>query len=786
MNLLQARTPLVGRQRELAALQTRLDAICAGAGGAVLLAGEAGIGKSRVVAEVKMLAARQGFLILQGACFEADRSFPYAPLLDLLRTQLIGCSPEQVAGMLGPAAPELVKLLPELIISLPGVMPAAVLEPEGERRRLFHTLTELFTRLAAGQPALIIVEDLHWSDDTSLELLLYLARRITAQRVLLLLTYRGDEVQPSLAHALAELERERLATEVVLPRLLRVEVDALIRAFFGQERPVHPDFLDTIHGMTEGNPFFIEEVLKSLVTSGDIFLADGRWDRRPMRELRVPRTVQDAVQRRVVQLSGDARDVLLLAAVAGQRFDFALLQTLTERDDAGLLPLIKELIDAQLVVEDSAEQFAFRHALTRHAVYSGLLERERRILHQRIAEAVEQCFPAALDMHVEDLAYHFHAAGAWEEALVYARRAGERAQLLYAPRASIDHFTRALEAAHRLGLSPPSDLHRGRGLAYETLGDFEAARIDLDAALDLVRTTGDRLSEWQTLLDLGQLWASRDYERTGGYYWQALDLARTTDDAATRAHSLNRLGNWHLNVEQPVEGQRYHEDALAIFQDLNDRRGIAETLDLLGLMNTMCGDLRKSEAYYQEANALFRGLDDRQGMASSLSVLACRGMDYVLDAAVSVPTTLTAPLREAELAVTLAREIGWRSAEAYALLVLGGCLATQGDFERALRCELEGLAIAEEIEHREWIVGALCTLGALYRELLALPAARAYLDQALLRAREIGSPHWVRIAAGLLASVCVSEADLARGAATLDATLSPDTQSPMTGQRSCW
>jgi len=185
------------------------------------------------------------------------------------------------------------------------------------------------------------------------------------------------------------------------------------------------------------------------------------------------------------------------------------------------------LIAAQLVVEESAEQFAFRHALTRQAIEAELLVRERAALHRTIAEMIEQIYVGALAPHVVDLVYHSYEAGMWERALDYGRRAGERAQALGAPYTAIEQFTRALDAADKLAAMPDPTLYRARGNAFETIGDFNHARDDYERALRLVRDGGEGLAEWQCLIDLGQLWAGRDYEQAGTWFRSALDCAET-------------------------------------------------------------------------------------------------------------------------------------------------------------------------------------------------------------------------------------------------------------------
>src|SRR6266704_791445 len=784
---------LIGRAAELTALRLLVDRARSGKGQLVLLSGEAGIGKSRLVAEAKTYATAQGFLLLQGQCFPTDRSCPCAPLLELLRSHFATSSPEQVDTEMGSLASALSPLLPDLLPRPSDLPPLPPLAPEHEKRRLFAALAHLFLRQATKQPALLIVEDLHWSDETSLDFLHFLARRCLATPLLVLLTYRSDEVHPGLSHFLAQLDRERLAQECALAPLTRSEVSAMMYAIFALRRSVFTvpplaqgDLLDAMYTLTEGNPFFIEELLKSLIEAGDIFYEHGRWKRKEPGALHIPRSVQDAVELRTAHLSEGARQVLHLAAVAGRHFDFALLQALTHQDEAQLLRLLKELIAAQLVVEQSAEQFAFRHALTRQAVYTQLLARERKALHRAIAETFERLYDSMLEAHLADLASHFFLAGVWEKALLYGQRAGEQAQALYAPQAASEHFTRALDAARQLSLTPAASLYRARGLAYDTLGDFERARADQETALQLAHKASDRYKEWQALLDLGLLWAGRDYAQSGDYYQRALALARTLDDPATLAHSLNRLGNWYLNAEQPQEALRCHQEALATFQALSDWHGKAATLDLLGMASLLSGDLIQGTTYCQQAIVLLREQDDRQRLISSLVTLMMCGGVYETGTLVPATVGFADSLHFGEQALKIAGEIGQRSDEAHTLIQMAMCLGPRGEYARALEVAQRGLAIAEEIEHRQWMTAGHRALGALYLDLLALSEARQHLEQALSLAQEVGSWNWIRIISGFLAPVYLLQHDQASADSLLTTALEPDTAMQTLGQRLVW
>jgi DNA-binding CsgD family transcriptional regulator len=780
---------LIGRVPDLVTLRLLIDRAKSGEGQVALLSGEAGIGKSRLVAEVKTEAISHGFLLLQGSCFPTDRAIPYAPLLDLLRSHFSGHASALQVTSVKQVAQAFLPLLPDIghvLADVPPLPTLAPLDPEQEKRRRFETLVHFLNSQADTHPALLVVEDLHWSDDTSLEFLHYLVRRCSAHRLLLLLTYRSDEVHPSLRHFLAQLDRERLAQEISLTRLTRDEVEAMLRAIFALPRSAHIELADPISALTEGNPFFVEEVLKSLLATEEIFYANGRWERKPLGELHIPRSVQDAVQQRAGQLSGSARHVLMLAAVTGRRFDFDLLQALTKHDEDHLLMLIKELMAAQLVVEESAEQFAFRHALTRQAIYADLLVRERKALHRSIAETMERLYGSSSDAHLADLAYHFYEAGAWEQALAYGQRAGEQALLLYAPQAAVEQLTRALDAAQHGAIPPAALLYRLRGQAYETLGDFEQARLDYETALQMVRGAGDLKGEWQAALDLGFLWKERDYIQTGAYCQQALALARRMDDPLTLAYSLTRLGDWHVNIEQPLEALHYQLEALTLFQQAQDQHGIAQTCDRLGMTSCLGADLLQGATYCQQAIALFQQLADRQGLASSLTTLMIVGGVYENGTVVPGPIRFADALHCGEQALKIAREIGSRSAETFALLALAQCLGPRGEYAYALQVAQAGLALAEQIEHHEWMTFGHEIVGVLYFDLLALPEALQQLERALALAQEVGSWNWMRIISGFLAPTYLLQHDLTRTEAVLNAALPPDAPSQTIGQRLVW
>ena len=773
---------VIGRLQELTILRLLVDRVHSAAAQVALLSGEAGIGKSRLVAEVKAEAEAHGFLLLEGQCFQTDCTSPYAPLLDLFRAYFARLAPTSLPDPMHSFTSTLVRLLPELALlfsDLATLPTPPSVEPEEEKRQLFAAMTHFVTEQAAEHPVLLVVEDLHWCDDLSLELLLHLARRCRQVPLLLLLTYRREELQPPLRGWLSQLDRERLAQECALPRLSRMEVAAMLRAMLELSQEVDAELLDTLFTRSEGNPFFVEELLKSLMTTGELVCVDGTWKCTAQRAP-VPRSVQEAVQQRTVYLSADAKRLVTLAAVAGRRFNVTLLQEIMCCDEGHVLTLLKEVMAAQLVVEEGVDLFAFRHALTQQAIYAELLLRERQGLHRSLAQALERLTTASplRERYLEDLAHHSSEAGIWEQALTYQQEAGAKALSLYAQRAAIAHFTRAEEAAHHLSQTPPSRLSLARGQAYETLGDFEHAHSDYERALDAARAAHDGAMEWQCMMAIGFLWTGHDYERAGVWFRQALQLSEELADATLRARSLNLLGNWLQNTGRIQEALRAHQEALRLFEAQADRQGMAEALEMLGAASFFMGDPAGAVKEFKgRVIELFRSLGDRQRLSFTLAARALNVAPETIESTFSALLTREECVQDTEEARLLARQTNSPSGQAFVEMVSTNVLSSFGAFGPALAHAHEALHIATSIEHQEWIAASNGALGQLYLLLLEPDRAVVCLETAVAGAQASGSMIWLGYLTPYLALAYIMRRAFPRAEAALE-TILPRDQEP--------
>jgi DNA-binding CsgD family transcriptional regulator len=753
---------MVGRERELQLLLEQLERAQDGHGRLVLIGGEAGIGKTTLVRELSFEATQRGKLTLIGHCYDLALTPPYGPWIDL-------------HAVSRPGQHDVTREL--------RFLDADIVANVENQAALFHKARNTLLSHAGQRPMMIALEDLHWADTASLELLRFVARALETHPVLMVVTYRTDELtrQHPLFNFLPGLARETDATRMDLRPLDATAVRAHISARFQLSEEDTGRLATYLEENAEGNPLYVVELLRALVEEDVLSHRSGGWELAALHQVIVPPLLHQVIDGRLAHLEAEPRDLLAIAAVIGQNVPLDLWSTVSGATPAALERTIDRARASHVLLESpDGTGFRFSHALVRQALYNALLLTRRRVWHQRVAETLA----ASPRATAAEVAHHFQQAGDPRSA-AWNMQAAEQAQAIYAPGSAIDYFTRALETAGHLEPDQRIRAYRGRGRAYDTAGDYRSARVDHEKALDLARQEGNDRAEWQALLDLGAVWASRDYEQSGACMRQALDLARGMDDPSILAQSLNWVGNWHVNVEQPFEAQRYHEEALAIFQGLGDRRGVAETHDFLGMATMLAGDLIQGAEHYRRSIALLEEMDDRQRLSSSLINL--RGADGQFSIMV-VPPGLTIPEshRVSERAVEIAREIGWRSGEAFCLSFLGLNLSAQGRYGAALDAARAGHTIAEEIAHHQWTAMALCTLGTVYFDIAAYTEARACLERSLSLARHIGSRFISRCASGYLALAHVGAGTLDVAEVLLEAELDRAGDPPTVAQLIQW
>lgn len=496
-------TPHVGREREIALLESRLGSAERGEGEFLLISGEAGVGKSRLMQELGNLARARNFMVLTGHSMDMEGAPPYQPLIEQIEQAARLVPREVMRQTLGDNAPEVSKLMPELRQAFDDIPEPVSLPPEQERRYLLHGVSEFINRGAAGQPMLLIFEDVHWADASTCVLLRYLANRIPQSRVLMLASYRESELDTArpFSRTLQELNRERLVEEIHLDSLDRDLVEALLASKAGKQPPAA--LTDLIFSETEGNPFFIEELYRHLFESGKMFNDSGEFASAiDIADTEVPRGVRLIIGERLDSISDECRTALTIGSVIGRQFNFeVLLSASTKLDEDDLLDAMDEAMAERLIVDRSRDReavYGFAQEQVRQTLLSALSFPRRQRMHLRIAEALETYAGDNTDRYVPEIAHHLYQAGAAadeEKTVNYLRRAAERAVSALAYEDALRLYDSALSIIDESNEEEIAGIDAQRASALQGLEQT-------DEALDILQQSIDRLKPGELRDDL--------------------------------------------------------------------------------------------------------------------------------------------------------------------------------------------------------------------------------------------------------------------------------------------
>ena len=492
---------LVSREAELERINSALDAVTGGAGRLLLLAGEPGVGKTRLAQEAMVAARERGFLIATGRCYEPQMEVPYYPFLETLHHALRQ-APTDVWKALAERWPDMVRLLPEEMPGEHGFRLTNLVDARGlgdDRQRLFWQVTRFFQTLAAVQPIALLLDDLHWADEASVDLLAHLTRHTRGDRMLLLGVYRDVEVtrRHPLEGALRDLQRERLVERIAVRRLSAEGTRALIGAVLRVEE-VSEAFAGLLHGRAEGNPFFTGELLRDLIERGAVYQDEhGRWERHEIGEIAVPEGVRAVIGQRVGRLAADTQEALVAAAVLGQVFAFDELLDMMGRGEDEVESALEEATGAGLIREESGRDqvggaYAFVHALIQHTLLGELTARRRRKLHRAAGEVLERLPDRVRAARAAELAWHYIEATEFARALPYTLQAGDQATALYAHAEAERHYRLAAELSTEQGdAAHEAESREKLAAAVLWLDRYDDYRVELERAEVLYRHLDD-------------------------------------------------------------------------------------------------------------------------------------------------------------------------------------------------------------------------------------------------------------------------------------------------------
>ena len=736
--------PFVGRSEEYGRLVGLIDALATGAGHLVLIEGEPGIGKSRLMREVARYAKRRGLIILDTRCYEFERAMAYQPVVDLA-TQALELASDSVLRKLPPVSlAEIAALVPAAAGRFAHLPPLSADFPEARQARLFRALLQLFDALACGRPLLVTVDDLQWADNASAQFVHYCARQAARRPMLALCAYREEELEADewLAGGIESLRREAHAVSLPLARLQMQDAAALLGSLADPRLNV-PGLAERLHRETDGNPFFLTSMLHSL--------AAGETSPDQAGQLPLPEALRASVRARLAHVPDQTRSTLDVAAVLGRRFDFETLASVSGEPEHRLVADLETLVRRRLLREESDEGvYDFSHDKVREVVYRDIGAARRLRLHRAVAQTLEQHGEGAPHERDARLAEHYERAHVWAKALQYLVLAANRSQKLFAMRDALQWLDRAVQLAETHP-DAAEDLARAalyerRGAARAQAGQIDGAVADIRRVIDAARSRGDEAKAREGLIQLGMAYRRADaYADATACLTEPLAQFRALGDEPRAADTLYHLGTVAWSNGRNAEAIAFHQEAVDICERLQLRDVVAvQAFHGRGEAYFANSEPAQAIACYTRSLELARSIGDKSYESENLMMIGYARTGYM--GLADYPGAGAS--FEAALAIARAADLQWHLGPT--LLGLDHVRACTGQYAEAWSGMRKTLAWLEGVKQPRYQLIAHDLITHLLIDLGLDARAVDFLERAIVIARNANVLFWrSRLEAGL-------------------------------------
>jgi len=707
---------LVSRTEEMNALKEAVYRAVHGEGSLVFVHGEAGIGKTRLVRELGAYARSRGVQVLYGRCpalFRMDGVPPYILWKEVIKDYLEACTPEQLYRVIGYYPAEVAKLVPELGQKLRSIPQSFPISPEQEQNRLFEAVSQFITNISRETPLLVVLDDLQWTDPSSLLLLHYLARDVQKSPLLLLGAYRSTDIDAKhpLSPVLSELNRESLPQSIHLKRMSLSDVSEMIRNILEQE-DVPSEFCKLVYEKTGGNPFFVGEVVKSLKEEGIIYREEKRWEFKEVSKIEFPETVKSVLKTRFARLDEECQSVLTFASFVGNDFTLEAMCALTGIEENKLLELMDRMLKTGLIKEREVRGkgvCSFADILVRDVVYDEVSLLKRKKLHGVVGCALEKVYAKKIDEHFGELASHFLESEDNEKALDYFLKAGDRAGKIYANSEAISYLRHALSLLEEKEREPQE-----KERVLERLGDIKKLVGEYDACL---KYWNEALLLWTKLQEKGKIatlhrkMAGVLWEKTGNvkeaknHQDEALKVLEAEPESNELARLYEDMSHMYWRNGEVVKALPLAEKALALAEKLNAVETVADSCNELSILSGLIGDNKKCREY---ANRALKAALDNGYLETALWAY--------IRVSQSLPCEETEKALElAEEGLALARKLGDVGGQCMFLNVLTQLYVPMGELDKAITLGEEGVALSKKTGNITTLSFILSSLGFAYQ-----------------------------------------------------------------------
>jgi predicted ATPase/class 3 adenylate cyclase len=764
LSLERGLTKFVGREKELGLIKDSLEKVKKGHGQIICIVGEAGLGKSRLVHEFKTTLRDEEVSYLEGNCISYGKSFSYLPIIEILKNSfeiddkddddLIKTKVEIAINRIDDKLTDTIPLILDLLSVKTDSDILKNLDAGQKRQAIFDALKAVILRISQTKPVVMAIEDLHWIDKTSEELLNSIARSMGNERIMLLLTCR-----PGFVHSFID---KPFYTQIALTSLSTGESRFLVESILKSEE-ISEELMGLILKKTAGNALFVEEVTRSLIDSGTIVKSDGRYTvEKEVSEIEVPSSVQDIIMARIDRLEESRKSKLQVCSVIGREFSLELLQKISAIDENELRERLMTLTNSDLIYERGVYpnvDYLFKHALTLEVAYNTLLLQKRKELHERVGSAIEEMYPSRLEEFYGVLAHHFSKTENREKAVYYLTLVGKRAKDVLSTDEALTNFNEALKL---LGQMEKTDTGEGKridilfeieniydniakrdeqkkildeiitlskaindktrlsdgyikqGELLSVMGEYPKAKEICQSALTLKREIGDKIGEGKALRGMGFInWRSADYNDALTYHKEALNVHREVGNSDAEGFELISLGEVYRKLGRYEDALSHLHEAFNLHRESGSITGQNVSAFNIGNVYGEMGNYEKCAEYYQECWRIIKESGFRSFRAYSYLIVPIS-----LANVYSRFGNYEDSLQYYAEALDISRGLGDRTEEANILSYIATTYNILGAYDESIKHYKEALKIYRELGDRKAEGAVLNHIGNIYRQYL--------------------------------------------------------------------
>jgi len=771
MGLIIPTKEIIGRDEEIVKFKELIDSIFSGSGGAVCISGEVGVGKTRLVHEIIRDSDFQDIQFLNSNLSATTKSIPYYPFREIIRGVINKTDRKSFNQIPEAYQIELVKIVPELSDKSKEVDKDIYMV---DKFRLFEGVRRFLALQASKAPLFVCLDNIHWADHSSLELFHYLVRVLKESSVFFFFVYRVEEAKhSSFQNVLQLMAREGLYKKIDLEPLQTADVARMLSLMI--DGIPSPELTEYIFKESGGNPFFIEELMKSVEINGALIWDKDKWVFDKGKKVIIPYSVEGVIDRKLGMMNKDARDLLEYAAVIGREFDFSFLRDITKMNEGHLFDMMDEILGMRLLKDSGGEQYRFSEDVIREILYQRINKIKLRRYHQVVGEKLLDLYKDRVEEIVEELSHHFYLSGDKEKVIEYSMIAADRAKDVYANQDAIRFYSRVLECLKDETIedreSKEIECLNKRAEVLKLIGENERVIEDLEEVVKKAREIGNKKEEANCLVAFYEVYQHKaQYNEAVQKAEKALEIYRELNDSKGEASCFNQIGSSYWCRSKYPKALEFFQKSLKIQEKIGDHTGEATNFNSIGIVYGETGEYSKALDFFQRSLKIRKEIGDRRGAAASLNNIGIvhdhlgdysealdffqgslkiikkigdrRGEALTLNN-IGISTRCLGKSAKAlefhKQSLKISEEIGDRRIEAACLINIGIINHNLGKFSKALESYQWSLKIQKEIGDREGEAASLLSIGEIFTEKNAFSNAERYYNKALSIVREIKS-----------------------------------------------